>query len=178
VNDPLPGGILVLEGWAPDPFLAKAMEEFKRGKYDGLYITGGPIETGGMLVEYKNYADMTAARLLKMGFDASLLHPVPAMKVPRDRTYTSAMALRDWLAGHNVRATNITLMTGGAHARRSRLLFRQVFGSSAKVGAIAIPDDDFDPAHWWRTSQGFRTVTGEMIAWFYARFLFHRAALQ
>jgi hypothetical protein len=31
---------------------------------------------------------------------------------------------------------------------------------------------DYDPGHWWRSSDGFREVIGEVIAYFYARSCF------
>jgi len=40
------------------------------------------------------------------------------------------------------------------------------------VGVTALPPLDFNPDRWWRTSEGFRTVTSEAIAYLYARFFF------
>ena len=51
VSEPLPGGALVVEGWADDSVLEAAMAEFHRGPYEKLYVTGGPIEAGAPLVE-------------------------------------------------------------------------------------------------------------------------------
>jgi len=63
-------------------------------------------------------------------------------------------------------------MTLGPHARRSRLLFQKAFGKEVKVGVISVEDRDYDPAHWWRSSEGVREVLGEAIAYFYAKFFF------
>ena len=38
---------------------------------------------------------------------------------------------------------------------------------------VAIPANDFDERHWWRSSQGVRIVIGEVLAYGYARLLFH-----
>lgn len=35
---------------------------------------------------------------------------------------------------------------------------------------------EYDPRHWWRTSEGVRNVVGESIAYLYARFFFRPAA--
>jgi hypothetical protein len=32
-----------------------------------------------------------------------------------------------------------------------------------------VQDRNFDPAHWWRSSAGVRTVIGEAIAYLYSR---------
>ena len=63
----------------------------------------------------------------------------------------------------------------GPHARRTRLLFQEAFGSKVAVGVIAVPDDAYDPRHWWRSSEGVRDVVGEAIAYVYARFFFYPA---
>ena len=175
-TDPIPGegGMLVVEGWGPDWMMADAIHEFQTGRYDGLCATGGPIEKGEMFAEYKTYAELSAASILKMGIDPKLVHAIPAFAVKRDRTYASAMALKKWLRDHGVKPGRINLVSGGAHSRRSRLLYEYVFGKDPKIGIIALPDPDeeIDPRKWWTTSAGFRAVTGEMIAYVYARFLF------
>jgi uncharacterized SAM-binding protein YcdF (DUF218 family) len=73
---------------------------------------------------------------------------------------------------HGIKPRQINVVTEGSHARRSRLLFQEAFGPEVKVGIIAFADPQFDPAHWWRTSEGVREVLGESIAYLYARFLF------
>lgn len=173
VNAPLPGGILVVEGWGPDFFMADAVKEFHKNHYDAIFVTGGPIETGGTFTSYKTYAAMAAATLEKMGVDPASLHTVPAELVARDRTYASAIALKKWLSENHMNEKTITVFTLGAHARRSRLLFQKAFGDQASIGVISVRDEDIGPWKWWTTSAGFRSVTGEMTAYFYARFLFH-----
>ena len=36
-------------------------------------------------------------------------------------------------------------------------------------GIIAVEDQDYDSKRWWESSDGVRTVIGEMIAYVYAR---------
>ncbi len=171
-NDPVPGGILVVEGWAGDDVLAGVIDEFKRNHYDGLFVTGGPLDKGAPLSEYKTYPELTVATLVKMGFDPKRLHAVPSGAVEKDRTYSSAMALKVWLRAHGMAASRINVISVGPHARRTRYLFQKTFGDSAKVGVLAFGEAGFDPKRWWASSQGFRSVTGEMLAYLYARLLF------
>ena len=173
MNAPVSGEILVVEGWGPDYFMAEAVKECQRGHYDGLFTTGGPIETGAMLTKYRTYAEMASATLEHFGADPKSLHTVPSDGVIRDRTYASAVALKKWLSEHNMNVKTITLITVGAHTRRSHLLYEKAFGEGVRVGVICVKDQDFDTQHWWTSSQGFRSVTDEMVAYFYARFLFH-----
>lgn len=178
VTDPSPGDVLVVEGWGSDFFMKDAIEEFRRGHYKEMFVTGGPIEKGAMFSEYKTFAELAAATLVRMGFDPALLHAIPAQEARRDRTYTSALALKKWFREHGMNVTSLTLMSGGPHTRRSRLLYEKAFGSGVKIGVIAVEDPEADPQHWWTTSQGFRSVTDEMVAYVYARFLFQPSAEQ
>ena len=77
---------------------------------------------------------------------------------------------------HGVAANALNIITSGAHSRRTRLIFEKAFGDGVAVGVIASRDRDFDPRRWWTSSSGFRTVTGEIIAYLYARFLFRASA--
>jgi hypothetical protein len=176
VNDSRPGGILVVEGWAPDYGLAAAIDEFRSHHYIKLCVTGIPIEAGAPLSEYKTYAERGAAVLVKLGLPADSLQAVPCPAVHQDRTYTSAATLRSWLTTNGIPATNINLMTIGPHSRRSRLLFQKAFGGNTTIGILSVPPKEYDPEHWWRSSSGFRNVTSEQIAYIYARVLFRRPA--
>lgn len=172
VNAPVRGKFLVVEGWAPDAGMAKAIAEFNANHYEKLFVTGGPLEQGAPLSEYKTYAELGAATLTRLGLTTNVVQAVPAPRVARDRTYTSALTLRQWFADQGVAPGKIDLMTGGPHARRSRLLFQKAFKGQAQIGVIAMPASEYDPRHWWRSSQGFRVVTGEAIAYLYARCFF------
>jgi len=173
VNDPVPGGVLVIEGWAPDYALAAVAAEFNRHHYDKLFVTGIPLDRGGPLSEYKTYAELGVAVLLKLGLSTNDVQAVPAPQVAQDRTYAMARSLQSWLRAHGMAPAKVNLMTMGPHARRSRLLFEKALGKGVVVGVTAIPSRDFDPAHWWRSSQGVRDVIGEALAYAYARLLFH-----
>ena len=176
MNAPLPDGILVVEGWGPDYVMDRVLKEYQTQHYDAIFTTGGPVDKGANFTPYKNFADMAAATLEAMGIDPKSVHSIPADGVTKDRTFSFALALKKWLADHGSNAKNITLITLGAHARRSHLLYEKAFGGSAHIGVIAVYDKDIDAPHWWMNSAGFRTVTDEAIAYIYARFLFHSVA--
>jgi len=100
-------------------------------------------------------------------------HLVPSRVIGRDRTYSSAVALREWLREHDLQVRSINIMTENAHARRTRLLFRKALGSNVAVGIIAVPNPDYDARRWWRYSEGVREVIGEGVAYIYAKVFFH-----
>jgi len=71
---------------------------------------------------------------------------------------------------------SLNVLTQGAHARRTRLLYQKAFGNNVAIGVIAVSNSDYEPTHWWRYSDGVREVIGESIAYIYARFsLFHQS---
>jgi DUF218 domain len=173
VTDSVPGGVLVVEGWVPDYMLQAAIAEFRRAHYDRLFVTGTPLQHGAPLSEYENYARLGAATLVKLGLSTNDVQAVPTPATRRDRTYTTALSLRHWLRDHGMAPTKVNLITGGPHARRSRLMFKKALGKSFTVGVIAVPANDYDERRWWCYSQGVRTIIGEALAYAYARLLFH-----
>lgn len=173
VSDSVPGGVLVVEGWAPDYVMQAAAAEFKQNHYAKLFVTGIPLTQGTLLSEYKNHAYVGAATLLKLGLTTNEVQAVPANQTQRDRTYNMALSLKRWLREHELSPTRVNLITVGPHARRSRLLFEKALGNGVMVGVLAIPDRDFNERHWWTSSQGVRGIIGEALAYGYARLLFY-----
>jgi len=175
VNDPVPSKILVAEGWLPDYALERTVAEFHHGQYDRILVTGGPITSGTFpcgTCGYTNWADIGAAALVRLGAGTNVVEAVPAAGVLRDRTYASAVVLRAWFHRHQIGATSFNLVTMADHSRRSRLLFTKALGPEYHVGVISIENTEYDPNQWWKSSEGVRTVVGEVIAYGYARFLF------
>jgi hypothetical protein len=171
VNAPIKADILVVEGWLPDYAIKSAIAEFKKGEYRQLITTGLPLGKGYYLAEYKNYAELTAATCIVLGLDKDKVIAVPAASVVKHRTAASAIALRDWLAASALKVDSINLYSFGTHARRSWNIFKAVLNPDIKVGIIAAEPQDYNQQEWWKSSAGFRTVTGEIIAYIYARFV-------
>ena len=177
VTHRLDARILVVEGWVPDPVIPAAIQEFKTGSYERVFSTGGPVEwSGGYTSDDDTTAIWGSGRLIRGGIRRELVQMVPARVVDRDRTYSSALALRDWFQDHHLSVQSINIVTEDVHARRTRLLFQEAFGKDVAVGIIAVPNPDYDSAHWWRYSEGVRNVLGEAIAYVYAKFFFYPSA--
>jgi hypothetical protein len=172
VTQPVRGEILIVEGWAPDQVLKQALDEFRAHNYQLLVTAGGPLTSGFFLSEYKSYAELCAASLINLGMDSTHLATVTAPLVDQDRTYASALAVRDWLLTSQRMPTSADVFTVGPHARRTRLMYQKAFGDHASIGIIAAAEYRHNPRHWWRTSSGVRTVLDETIAYLYARLLF------
>jgi hypothetical protein len=174
VNNILPGELLVVEGWIPEYALVKCGEIFHSHGFHEIVTVGGAVGGADYPPAYDDtYAYVAAHRLMKLGVDKSAVHMAPTAIRTRDRTYSSAIALRDWLAKTNLHPSVITVATLGPHARRTRLLYEKAFGSKVKIGIVAVDDREYDPHHWWKYSEGVKEVMSEGGAYLYARFLFH-----
>jgi hypothetical protein len=176
VNAPVSARVLVVEGWAADYAVKAAAREFNAGGYTMAYVTGGPMERGAPFSEYQTYAALGAAVLNYFGTPTHCIQAVAAPKVRRDRTYASALALKDWLAARGELPMALNVLTVGPHARRSRLLYEMAFGEDCQIGVIAVEPEDFDPDRWWAYSAGVRGILGETTAYLYARLLFRVSA--
>jgi hypothetical protein len=131
---------------------------------------------GGYINDFNTSASVGADLLKKVGIPREAIQMVLSHVNGRKRTYSSAIALRDWFREHNTPVSSINVLTEGAHARRTRLLYQKAFGRNVTVGIIAVSNPDYDPKQRWRYSDGVREVTGESIAYIYAKFFFYPSA--
>ncbi len=166
--------ILVVEGWIHEYAIRGAVEEFRRGSYQYLFSTGGPVMGRGHYVnDYQTSASVGADLLKKAGVPPEFVQMVPTRVMDRDRTYGSAVALREWFREHNMAVQSINVVTENAHARRTRLLFEKALGKSVTVGVIAVPNPDYDKGRWWWYSEGAKDVGSEALAYIYVILFFH-----
>jgi uncharacterized SAM-binding protein YcdF (DUF218 family) len=167
-----PSDCLVVEGWVPVDVLRGACAEFSAGGYRKILVSGCIVYDEWAADTGVTYADWGASKLRRLGVPEDLIQPVPCLIRRKDRTYSAALAVKQWMEEHGIHPRQFNLVTEASHARRSRLLFQKAFGPEVKVGIIAVTDPQFDPDQWWRTSEGVREVIGESVAYLYARFLF------
>src|SRR6266542_4646954 len=66
--------------------------------------------------------------------------------------------------------TAINVLTRGAHARRSRLIFEKVFGPGTKVGVIAWKPPLFEQESWWESSERAEDMVKETVGYFFELF--------
>ena len=177
ITDRTAADLLAVEGWIDDYAVRAATVEFRTGGYHDAFATGGPVHGIGTYInDYSTAASITAQRLKREGLPAEHVHMAPSRVSSRDRTYASAVALRDWMKAHRFTVTRLNVITEDVHARRTRLLFQKAFGPGVTVGVIAVPNPDYDPQRWWACSEGVRDVLSESISYLYARFFFFPAA--
>jgi hypothetical protein len=168
-SKPVTANVLVVEGWLQDAEIPQVLALFDAGGYQKLIATGGDITFARELMPYSSYAETTYHRLLSAGLLTNQLDWVGGGEVVRDRTYHSALALRNRLNGE---CAAVNLVSIGPHSRRSQRLFQIALGDECEVGILSIEPQAFNQRNWWKCSDGFRTVINEAVAWFYARWIF------
>ena len=92
----------------------------RSGRYQRVLTTGGPVETWDDRSAWDSYAERAAAYLLERGTGGLAVSAVAAPKTDHDRTYRSALTVRDWTRAAGVGIDAIDVYTAAIHARRSR----------------------------------------------------------
>ena len=162
-NDPVGARVLVIEGWLAPDELDQAVQLFKKGGYQRVVTTGGPIVGWPELFKDSNYAQLAADYLAQHGIPREAIIAVPTPASAQERTFLSAVVLRESAQRLGMTLDAIDLLSSGAHARRSRLLFQMAFGSKVRVGILAARPADYNPDAWWRSSSGAEAMVFQTI---------------
>jgi len=155
---------LVIEGWMETTDLDQAIQAFRRGHYERVVTTGGPLDSWPEVHAWNNFADLAASYLRRHGLDKVTLVAVPAPASAQDRTFLSAVMVRDWARQSGTVLGSIDVFSSGVHARRTRLLYRMALGPDVEVGVLAARPQMFDADRWWTTSAGVKSVVGETLS--------------
>lgn len=164
---------LAVEGWIHPYAIRAAADEARSRPYERVFSAGGPVRgTGEYTNDFNTVAGVGADRLKGEGLAPNLVQVVSTRVIARDRTYSSALALRVWCQNNHIDLSNINVVTKDVHARRTRFLYQKAFGDGVRIGIISVPNPDYDARYWWRYSEGVRAVIGECIAYIYASCFF------
>lgn len=172
VNAPVEAEVLVVEAWVPDYILKQGLDLSRAGNCRYLLLTGGTVRSEIDPEPDDTYAHMAMTRLQRITTDLERVKVIASPEPDRDRTYSSAVAVRKWLTEKGFEVNRLNVLTVGPHARRSRLMFEHAFGSGVEIGIISGRSREYDAEHWWRYSEGVKEVLSEGAAYLYARFLF------
>ncbi len=154
---------LVVEGWLNHDELEQAVVAVRAGHYERVLATGGPITSWSEGSEWHDYAARAAAYLRANGVTGVPIIQVPAPASAQDRSYLSAVMVRDWAQQSGVTLAAIDLFSAGVHARRSWLVYRMALGDGVEVGVLAAYPTEYD-ARWWASSAGAKSVLGEVLS--------------
>ena len=168
-------GVLIVEGWQNKKALETSYARYRQGNYSLLVTTGGPI-TNNFNGETDNYARRSARYLVKLGLPENQLLIADAPASAQDRTFLSAVIARNKLLEHKPNENYADIVTSGVHARRTHRLYKQAFSPSYTLGIIALTPERYSLEHWWKTSEGTKTVLNEIFSLAYAYCCFHPGA--
>ncbi len=157
-NEPVGALILVVEGWLAPDELDQSIQTFKKGKYERIVTTGGPVTQWPGSNLDTDYAKLAADYLALHGIRRDLIYVVSAPKSAQERTFLSAVMFRESAQRLGITLDAVDIFSSGPHARRSRLLFQMALGPKVRVGVLAARPSDFEPEAWWRTSVGVENV--------------------
>lgn len=163
--------ILVVEAWLSDYALEESLSLFRSGEYQQMLVTGGPLNYGYYLTDFRSTADAATETLFLIGASPDSTISVSRELVWRDRTYHTALKLKEFLQENNPEVTSFNLVSQGAHGARSWLLYKMAM-PEYEIGIVSIDEKLYDQNKWWKTSKGFRTVVTEAIGYFYIRCFF------
>jgi len=172
INEPSGGKILVIEGWMDPEGLDQAVEVFRKGRYELAVATGAPLAEWPQANVYRTAAERAAEYLKSRGLPPAAVAAVPSPSSAQDRTFLSAVMVREWAKRSGIEVRALDVFSLGTHARRSRLLFRKAFGSQVEVGAIAARHEYADE-RWWRSAEGAREVLDQATAYAWVLLFFH-----
>jgi hypothetical protein len=172
VADRLEANAIVVPGMLPDIALLQIAREMEVDQELYVFTVGGRIGHGSFLSDFCDYANLAASSLSAMGADSARLVAIPSESKKTDRTYESALALREWLDQSDLPITSLNIYTFEARARRTGLLFSRALNPNFEVGIVTLRHPGYDPAAWWESSHGVRITISETIAYIYARFFF------
>jgi len=156
---------LIVEGWLDEDGLDAAIAVIATGRYQRVIASGGPILDGWREGRsWPTYAERAADYLRRHGVTSIPVVAVAAPEALQDRTFRSAVVVRDWLRRQDDKLDAVDLFSGSVHARRSRLVFRMAFGPEVDVGILAAAPRRYALERWWTTSEGVKAVLGEAIS--------------
>ncbi len=165
--------ILVVEGWIPEHALRNAIEYYYDNHYEYMIVTGVPITQWTFSSPFSNMAEASVESMKRLFFKDTIYTATIPNTVLRDRTYSTAVSLKMEMEKWQLPYDEFDIYTMGAHARRTHLMYKKVFGRRMPIGLVADTDPSFEPQNWYRTSRGFRIVFSELISYFYSALFFY-----
>ncbi len=153
-----PTALLVVEGWMGEDDLRQVLAAVPAGRYAQVVTIGGPIASWG---SFPSHAERAADLLRRGGLPT---RAVPAITAHTERTYTSALAVRNWARREGLEVSSVDVYSPGVHARRSLLLQRMAWGPGVTVGVRSTQPAEYDAARWWASSEGTKSLLNEALS--------------
>ncbi len=164
---------MILEGWVSSYALTDLIKYYEANNYKHLIVTGIPITQYEYASDFNYTSQATIQALNHFGFNDTIYEASIPTNIYQDRTYSTALTAKEIFEAHPGWDKSFNVYSMGVHSRRSLLLFKKAFGGDYKIGVISHSVRTYIGNKWWTSSVGFRTVTNEMLAYFYAGLFFY-----
>jgi hypothetical protein len=112
-----PARVLVVEGWLAVPEIEAAAEFARQRGYTRIVASGGPIDDP--FNRFDNFAER-AATVLRARLPGVPVQALPTPPTAQNRTYASAVWVRDGLAAQGPLPAALDVYSLGPHARHVR----------------------------------------------------------
>lgn len=173
VHKPVESEILVVDGLMPGYGYDSIAELVRRKSYKYLITTGADLDYVYNSSERFNIAEFSYKVLSTKDIGDCKLFKAPSGYAERDRTFTSAITLKNWFISNNIFPWKINVISFSCHARRTWILYKKAFSHYAEVGVFTIPDISYNYSRWYNNSKGVRLVLSETIGYIYTLIFFH-----
>jgi uncharacterized SAM-binding protein YcdF (DUF218 family) len=127
------------------------------------------VPSGRYLRPYFSVAELMERDLEHDGVPAKAIVAFPNHATG---TVDEAAALRGLCRSQGWR--RVLVVTSSYHTRRARYIFRRLFRPGIEVRVIVAPDQEYDPAAWWRSRQSVKFFFLESVAYPVAIWEVHR----
>jgi uncharacterized SAM-binding protein YcdF (DUF218 family) len=162
VEDPLQRAvaIAVLSGAMPGRAL-EAARVYKQGYANRIWLTHSsePGATMAKLaIPFVGEEHYNRQILIHEGVPEDAIEVLdPPIVNTADEMQTIGAALR------KEKQRTVILLTSPVHTRRAKALWRKISSQDGVALLHAVSDDDYDPAHWWRTTHDALDVVREVL---------------
>jgi hypothetical protein len=169
-NNPVDAEILIVEGWFAPSYTQTVLEEFRKGKYQHLFVVGD-CQSSGQGQEAVCDTNSAVRLLIQLGVEPSLVTAVTVPATRFHKTWHYALALQEHMAGSGYKVKTANVLSLWVHARKSLVVFQKAFGPDIKVGVIAARHQRFSSERWWLSATGIYAVAKNGVAYLDALFL-------
>jgi hypothetical protein len=114
---------------------------------------------------FNSNAELARNRLITMGMNPSQIIATSGETVIVNRTLTSALAFRDWLKHTNSDISGINIVSMGAHARRTWMIYNKILKEKYPIGIIALHDNIYTQSRIYRLFKNIRETLGIIYYW-------------
>lgn len=122
---------------------------------NSVYDIGALDNKMRIVNDFTSVPELAAKRIIVTGIDSARVIPVTGQKVSINRTFTSAVAVKQWLEQSTLPIIGFNVISYGSHSRRTWMTFSHTL-KPHKVGIIAIPDSlvtEDDKIRYFKTAR-------------------------